>query len=321
MLYDIVLSGPIDNCITEEEYNKIINDAGKWTITKDDYDNSYYTKENIRKRIRIAKDLSFNPNLERANPPEIFNAGIINEYETPSSSKWVNNNKNMNPTLVTGRGDEQMIVYLTIMADGYRVIDYTTSHRILQTYRKKGEYQGCAIVLNKSDLYKGEKNTDNEIIRLVVRNKKTERFEVIKVSFNLSSEKVEIINKEDISEYKPARLYAVEKKFSEGVLFRVRVKKNDFLTNTYFVSPDKEEETKELVSGIKNVNIVVLEKNVLQNNEALRSVLKAELADKNVRAFTTNGVKIPNELSREFKQLYIFDYDSSKGYLKCIKSS
>lgn len=319
MLYDVVLTGPIQDTVTQEEYDNYIEMAGVWSIESDNYGNNYYTKENIRKRIRLAKDLDFQPNLERANPPEVFHSGIVNEYNTPVNSRWVNNNKNMNPMLIAGKDDEQMIVYLTVMAEDYRVIDYTTRHRVLQTYRKKDEYQGCAIVLNKSDLYKNEKDTDNEIFRLVVRNKTTERFEVIRLKFK--NDKIEICDSEDISDYKPARLYAVEKKFTEGVLFRVRVKKNDFLTNTYFVSPDKEEETKELVSGIKNANVVILTDEMLKNMEILRAVLRDELEAKNIRAFTTNGVRIPNELVKEFKQLYIFDYDSEKGYLKCVKSN
>lgn len=321
MLYDIVLSGPINGSVTQEEYDGYIDEAGKWEIKSDDYGNNYYVKENIKKRIRISKDLSFNPNLERAVPPEVFTSGVVNLYETPSSARWVNNNKNMNPTLTVGKDNDQMIVYLTVLARGYRVIDFSTRHRILQTYRQKGEYQGCAIVLNKSDLLKNEKERDNEVFRLVVRNKKSERFEVISLTLNLATNELEIINKEDISEYKPARLYAVEKKFAEGVLFRVRVKKNDFLTNTYFVSPEKEAETKELVSGIKNANVVVLTPNMLENVDTLRAVLKEELEAKKVRAFTTNGVRIPNELVKEFKQLYIFDYDSEKGYIKCVKSN
>lgn len=319
MLYDVVLTGPIQDTVTQEEYDNYIEMAGVWSIESDNYGNNYYTKENIRKRIRLAKDLDFQPNLERANPPEVFHGGIVNEYNTPVNSRWVNNNKNMNPMLIAGKDDEQMIVYLTVMAEDYRVIDFTTRHRILQTYRKKDEYQGCAIVLNKSDLCKNEKDTDNEIFRLVVRNKTTERFEVIRLKFK--NDKIEICDSEDISDYKPARLYAVEKKFTEGVLFRVRVKKNDFLTNTYFVSPDKEEETKELVSGIKNANVVILTDEMLNNMEILRAVLRDELESKNIRAFTTNGVRIPNELAKEFKQLYIFDYDSEKGYLKCVKSN
>ena len=319
MLYDVVLTGPIQDTVTQEEYDNYIEMAGVWSIESDNYGNNYYTKENIRKRIRLAKDLDFQPNLERANPPEVFHGGIVNEYNTPANSRWVNNNKNMNPMLIAGKDDEQMIVYLTVMAEDYRVIDYTTRHRVLQTYRKKDEYQGCVIVLNKSDLCKNEKDTDNEIFRLVVRNKTTERFEVIRLKFK--NDKIEICDSEDISDYKPARLYAVEKKFTEGVLFRVRVKKNDFLTNTYFVSPDKEEETKELVSGIKNANVVILTDEMLNNMEILRAVLRDELEAKNIRAFTTNGVRIPNELVKEFKQLYIFDYDSEKGYLKCVKSN
>ena len=67
--------------------------------------------------------------------------------------------------------------------------------------------------------------------------------------------------------------------------------------------------------AFKDVKACGTFENMLENVDTLRAVLKEELEAKKVRAFTTNGVRIPNELVKEFKQLYIFDYDSEKGYI------
>ena len=125
-----------------------------WSHMVDVHGNHFIAKDDIHQRIRIDSKVEPETYPELGNLTPVWAAANMQCYNILPNTRWVNNNRNMNPILLPDRdvdsGKEQIVVYITV-SNNYAIARFNTNHRILQTYHKKDMYQGCAVVLNTDD--------------------------------------------------------------------------------------------------------------------------------------------------------------------------
>ena len=152
-----------------------------WSHITDSHGNHFIAKDDIHQRIRIdgKVDPSIYPNEGELTP--VWSAANMQCYNILPGTRWVNNNRNMNPLLLSNKeiveGQEQIVVYITV-SNNYAIARFNTTHRILQTYHKKDMLQGCAVVLNEQN-----RSDDNRIISISVYDKKKKEYSQFNIAF------------------------------------------------------------------------------------------------------------------------------------------
>lgn len=295
-----------------------------WSHITDAHGNHFIAKDDIRQRIRIDSkvDPSIYPELGELTPT--WAAANMQCYEILPDTRWVNNNRNMNPLLLMNKeadkGKEQIVVYITV-SNNYAIGRFNTSHRILQTYHKKDTLQGCAVVLNTD-----ERDADNRIISISVYDKKKDQYNQFNIAFN----------KEDISKINIDRKSITNKSFLETLKnqvtkfnnrymgFKILTKPNELLTIAYVTSDKFKDEIAKATKDIKNVQIITVNPDQLADAsyvDYITTMLENEFNSGRIRAITQCGVNLPLDIIRKLKLLYVFNYDTKNQVLSCKKSN
>lgn len=295
-----------------------------WSHTIDDHNNHFIVKDDIRQRIRIdgKVDPSIYPELGELTPE--WAAANMQCYNILPGTRWVNNNRNMNPLLLANKesdeGKEQIVVYITV-SNNYAVARFNTSHRILQTYHKKEVLQGCAVVLNTD-----ERESDNRIISISVYDKKKEQFSQFNIYFNKNDiNKIKIDRKAITNKPLLETLENQVHKFKNRYMgFKIITKPTELLTVTYITSDKFKDDIVKITKDINKPNIITINNDKLEDSayvEDMTTMLRNELDKGRIRAVTLCGVNLPLDIIRELKLLYVFNYDVKNNVLSCRKSN
>lgn len=292
-----------------------------WSLTTDSFDNTFISNESIRQRIRLGKKVE--KKLETA-----FSSSNMKGFHIAEKIFFSNNNKNMNLSLMNfwSKDKEEMnkhkdehILYITFLNKNYKMIKYDTKGLdVIQTYRKKDEYQGLAVVI---------KELGEEVFIMYAKDLLMNRFVKISITVaedgKLTTSKSVIENKDEISNLKES-------------LKKLGKRNNHFLislqgipTSTFIIDSKYKEEIESFAKEVPYANIIVLEagSNSFDENrseeekEALDNMFKESLVDNRVRAITTVGVKIPYNFFRQYNILYVFNYDIKNNTISCLKSN
>ena len=131
--------------ILGDQNSSVTND---WSLTTDEYGNTFISNESIRQKIRLGKKVE--EKLET-----LFSSSNMKGYNITENTFLSNNNKNMNLSLmnfwsndkeVLENHKDDNVIYITFLNKNYKMISYDTcGFKVIQTYRKKDEYQGLAI--------------------------------------------------------------------------------------------------------------------------------------------------------------------------------
>lgn len=304
MLYSVILGN-----LKDSEINN------SWTLTNDDYKNTFITNKSIRQKIRLSK------NVEKKLDEIKTDSQNTAIYKIARNSFLSNNNKNMNLSLMNfWTSDENIrkehiddnVLYVTFLNKDYTLLDYITyRNEVIQTYRQKDIYQGLAISFKDTKEYK---------FSMYAYDKRNKKYVDIGIYFDDNGK---LIVKENID-----TTFAGKMKNSKK-LRHFRIDVNEFPTNTFIVDKKYEEIMKEKISNIPNFNIITLEdgiKDLNDNNSdefknSLHELFTESIVNNRVRAITTVGVKLPKTFCRTYNILYLFDYDIKNEILKCIKSN
>ena len=314
----LLFNKTIGTSIKNESFSHIVDDHGNHFIARDD----------LYQRIRIDKDVDEDifPMVGKLDPE--WNDNGTEGYSILQETRWVNNNKNMNPLLLVDNDavnhGEQVVFYLTVSLADYTIVRYRTNHRILQTYHKKDVFQGCAIVFNL-DSCSSENNT---VIELQLFNKATKKYEQFNIKINDYLESVDeaftITDRKAINAIKEYR----NKTKHRVIGFKIIVKPHELLTNTYITTEGKLEEVKELTKDIKNVNIITVDDEFADGNtpssnkvSLTKNKLESVLKENRIRAVTIVGINLPKDITRELRLLYVFKYNQEKHTLISKKSN
>ena len=303
----------------------------KWSHIIDDYNNHFLAKDDIHQRIRIDKgiDPEIYPDLGELEPA--WSSANVQCYNVFPDTVWVNNNKNMNPILFSNKSknpSETIVLFISI-ATNYEILRFTTAHRILQTYHKKDLYQGCAVVLNVND-----RDANPEFINIKMHDRKKDLYIDVKVvALEKEPEKI-IIEKKQIKDNKliakfKEQLNRYKNKFMG---FKIVPKPGDFLTCTYFVNIDDGEEyldsITEAVKHVKNHNIYSVSVSRLNSDpeyaDDFEEDIKQLIENDRIKAVTLCDVKLPIDMIRRLRLLYIFNYienEDGTAKLICKKSN
>lgn len=283
----------------------------------------FYTKflsfEKIRQKIRLTDKID-KCDFTSTEFESSFGCGKIIKFD--NNFVWANSNINMNPCLypISNKLSESVICYITL-PNNLKLLSYSASCRILQTYHMNGKYNGCVIVCSIKELMS---LNGNGIISLFVYDKTDKRISKVDcaitvIEANTAEEYnfLPIIEKSSISKDKFQILKNLNKKYKNELKFKIK-DEDELLTATYIVDSSKVDTVKKIVEKIKNANIIVVDDNL--SIEEKKSILQEKLAEK-VRAVTLVGVRVPLSVLKELKMIYVFSYDTETKTLKCIKSN
>lgn len=271
---------------------------------------SFITREDINQKIKI-------PHLDDR---DTFNLAKLGDGQIlPVNSKWVNNGKNMSPSLISIRKEgveiDESIVYVTLDKT-LKLLKYKAHQQILNTYHSNGDkpYVGCAIVVD---------NTKNKIDTPIIEiwalqdnGKNPSRYKYIQV-FLLDNENSVLTTIDDAPGEEVKDLIKLNKEKKNR---RFKINTNRLVTSTYFVDNDKDE--KEIEKQTKNMRFINIVNLKGKSDDEIKSICKKELLDKKVKCFTlVNKADIPYELWNENRVLFVFRYDTAKKKQGCFKSN
>lgn len=301
-------------------YSVIIGDQSAikndWSVETDQYKNIFFRNDDIRQKIRIGSK------VKKEEITLVASSSNFKAYETPKNTFFSNNYKNMNLYLLNfysknneENHEDEDLVYLTIDKDSYTIYDYNVyGNSIIQTYRKKDSYQGCAILIKNMETTK--------VITLTVKDHKTNRFTEISVFLDeletgpssIRVEKNQISDNNEIMSLK--KIIRRNPKFNR--YFKIELPIGKLATSTYITTDDKKEFVRSLVDDIPDANIIIVDESDLQHYDNL---LKEELVNKRIRAVTTVGVDLPLTFCKDYNILYLFSYDEKFNFIRCLKSN
>ena len=295
-----------------------------WSHITDTHGNHFIAKDDIHQRIRIDNkvDPSIYPEMGELTP--VWAAANMQCYNILPDTRWVNNNRNMNPLLLMNKdsekGKEQIVIYITV-SNNYAIGHFKTSHRILQTYHKKDTFQGCAVVLNTDDI-----STDNRIICISVYDKKKNQYNQFNIYFNEADINKINIDRRSITNAK--LLESLKKqvdKFNNRYMgFKIITKPDELLTIAYVTSDKFKDSVKKATKDIKNAQIISINPDQLNDTsyvDYITTMLDNELSSNRIRAITQCGVNLALDIIRNLKLLYVFNYDTKNRVLSCRKSN
>lgn len=291
-----------------------------WNLTTDTYGNTFIVNDSIRQRIRLGKNVKKVLN-------KICDSNNIAAYTLPTSTFLSNNNKNMNLSLmnfwsqdneVKANHVDDNILYITFPNKDFKMVEYHTDYKVLQTYRKKGEYQGLGIVFTHADgvlfTMKAQDLNDKTMVEIVVTLDENGNMDV---NYNTIEDKKEV-----------GRLIGKMKKFGPRVPHFV-MSVDKLPTNTFIIDDDYSDAVKELLNDIPNAQVISLiggteafsEDRTDEENNAVDELMKKHIVDERVRAVTAIGVRLPKTFCRTYNILYLFNYDMETGEITCVRSN
>ena len=293
-----------------------------WMHIMDEHGNHFIAKDDIRQRIRIDEnvDQATYPELGELTP--VWASSNIQCYNILPGTRWINNNRNMNPLLLPNKEatSAQVVVYITV-SNNYAITRFNTPYRILQTYHQKDTLQGCAVILNTEDI-----TDNNKIISISVYDKKKDQYSWFNISFMKDDmDKIHIGRKAITDKAILETMQKQVKKFDNRYLgFKIITKPEELLTLTYVTSDKFKEEIYEATKNIKNVNIITFNPEHLNDEnyvDGFVETFKSEFENNRIRAITQCGVSLPLDVVRKLKLLYVFNYDVTNKVLSCRKSN
>ena len=302
--------------------------SNDWTIEHDSYDNRYLANESLRQKIRMGKNTE--EKLDR-----VFSSANMASYEISDNIVFSNSNKNMNLLMLNffsknpeerKNHKDQHILYVTMSIKNYMLTSYELigDGIIVQTYRRKGEFQGCAIQFTE---------LNQELMVIYAKDFEMNRFVKIYVSVDgegrVQVDKLQISDREELK--KARKKYRNLTKGNRLNHFKMSCPDDWLPTSTYIVNGLEEglvDAVKDLTKEIHNVSIMVLPAGdstftdgTDEEKEALDNMFKEALIDERVRAVTVVGARLPYDFCKKYKILYLFAIDDNTGGFVCLKSN
>ena len=303
----------------------------EWNITEDSYKNSFMSNEAIHQRIRFGKKVpvALDTNYSAAN---------IKCFNLPEKVMIRNNNKSFGLTMLNyWNNDEEKIkeyipdqlAYITLNSESYKLLDYFTlcdgQERsycsIVQTYRKRDSYQGCAIRFKKkSDFY----------FEIWAKDLKLNRFVIITLTVN-DNGRMKVSKNTEIPKPLLSKFKKLSKKYNEKD-YHFKVEFNfdgaeEFLSKTYIVSKEYYEETKDKLKNVQGSKIIVMDSSHFDKNldeesaEKIHKTLEDNIVSEKIRVVTLKGLKVPPTFCREYSIMYLFGTNEETNEIYCIKSN
>lgn len=295
--------------------------TNEWTLTTDSYDNTFISNESIRQRIRLGKKVK----KKFANVYKTENAVC---YEIAENTFLSNNNKNMNLSLmnfwsqdpeVKANHKDDSVLYITFLNSDYKMLDYSThGYEVIQTYRKKGVYQGLAITF---------KECEGVIFTMLAKDLVNNAFVEVNVSLdstgNITTTQDVITDKNEVNTCKN-KIKKIGNKIHH---FMMDV--DGFPTNTFIIDDKYAAEMTDLLKNVPNAQVISLiggskafaEDTTDEEKAAIETLMQNQIVNERVRAVTTVGVRLPKTFCRTYSILYLFNYDIANNRLTCVKSN
>jgi hypothetical protein len=311
--------------------------ANEWIVDKDGYGNGRLINELSTQRIRVDKYINlFDKKDSKTGLKKVVKDNLFSIYRLPMYSHITSSKTNLNMDLVkTKKNDKSHIgdnvIYVTLSNKDYSLIEYSIMddyERIIQTFRKKHEFQGCVILLSGNKV--SEKYTiETPILSMVLYNIKKKQYEKVLIRTNIfnkdskETDSVTIVPKE-IDDPVAVSKYDKLINGNENYYHGFRISDIDTIITSTVVTDDANFDAVQKLSCINDRNtIICIDNQSLNdtNNHEVNKVMTDYITSKNVRALTVIGnIRIPKDFCIKYKILYLFSYDINTGISHCIKA-
>lgn len=328
MIYNVVLGSSI-----AEEIQKL-------TINSDDKKNMCLCFEGIHQRMKVSAKCRKIRNAKIDDfkiTTDTYDGDSIATYslgsETDKSYKWVNNRKNMNPLLIkknilngTENSDEEEYIMYITLGSKIKLLSYSTSYDMLQSFYKRDKCYGCVIVLNSNDILHAD---DDVVITLKYADytqSENPTYKIAKICINGNGQAYLNINNVSLEEY--SDLNHINEKYKNSLGFKIKLRSNSYLlTSTYLVDKSHKDYIESLVKAqdISNAKIYVISDEMVDGitdstiPKELENILN-EIRDSHIRAITVAGVNLPLRVYKEYNIVYLFNYDTESQRLFCKRT-
>lgn len=343
MLYTISIVGSSKNP------TQGLNDIWKMQKNKK-YNYATLENESIRQRIRFAKGVrlvDFTEYLVKTENDGEYDAKI---YDFGKGTTFSTSHTNMSLMVVSSQDSQEKsgtqftdIVYVTMETDDLKLLRYNLANRedmdIIQTYRKRDGYQGCAVAFNADKIANGGAIISFDIYRTDA--KKIVRFIITGEQLEGDPKLVLHVEETTIPKKEISSLRQILDKYKDRFLsFKVTLHSNPYPTSVYITTNDKftpEMEKRLKKNAPKDYRVIILpneksldylntvdmDKEFLsdKNDIALHETLDKEIVMERVRAVTLLDIDVPYKFCKQYKILYLFKNVSDKGNTFCLRSN
>lgn len=341
-------------CWMDEENNEE-NQFQNWKINTDSYGHDSIINERINQKINIMKYVK--SELKRDDEKGL-------SYTLPENVHVVNSYSNMNLSLMQNPKndksyDGQNILYFIYDNKNYRLLEWELIESdlenpvasIMYTFRKKDDYNGCAIMFDvniareNGYIHDGKDTEDDEkeiklfpIISITMDKKTVEDGEEFWETLNstlyycISSDGSESIREsptnflEDTNLIHKINISGQNKKFMPSPI------KGRGATLAYLINKNVYEKVRDKLSeNLTNAVFIAVDPeslkpeddvdengNPLIVSKALDKTIRNNFVNNKLRAITTVNLKVPKDFCKTYRFLYLFNYNITTEVSTCI---
>lgn len=333
MLYNITISA------NNEMGNTNGNRTWEYKVDQKYTNYRYIENDAIKQRIRIftnPNSIKFE-NATTQNNVNIETFALGNTGEVFLSSNYNNMAVSVVGTEPDAPNGFTDIAYITVDVRKYKLVRYTMLDRdsedIIQTYRKKDGYQGCALAFMHS-----ARIEDNGLMIIELKNTETNRYERFRIKYN--SEDGISVESEQVSQKLVNTLKDLEEKFDKGFLsFKVTLNHMPFPTLVYITNDEHVDDAMAILEqnapanfkcisldndeSLDYLNKINLDTDVLTdpNDAAVHSTLIENIVNDRIRAVTLVDIDVPYKFCKQYNILYLFKHSTKDNHTFCLRSS
>lgn len=301
--------------------------------TDEKFNYDYISCDSIKQRLRLWKHT---PSTIKQIGEDGTCGGKV--YKLADNTFFSNNFKNMSIMLMKSGKNKSIAkdtpihaMYVTLFNVDYKLLRYNLVNDkdiIMQTYKKKGVYQGCMIGI-VDDLEPGDIIMELDVIDNLNRGLFT------RIVIEINPDGCPTLRKTTYPN-KDKQLMILARKYKERTLsFKVTVPEGKIITNTFITTEDTANELDKLTlkfgltesrvigvskHGLDYLNNFTDESKLSEDDLDTHNFIKHELIDSGVRAITLYKIKLPYNFCKTYKILYLFAIDEH-GTVTCLRSN
>lgn len=304
--------------------------VAQWQVSSDKYGNDYISNRDYNIRLRLGRNVD--DKLDMAYQHENRGDRIFGyTYNIANNISIGSNNKNLNLTLLnyySKEDDESGIIHsdediIALVVDNsrYKLLGYNAKGvEIIQTAKKRaysdGKYEDkYQTAICKTFII----DSHQRVMQLTLLDLDDNKFWYVNIYVDpdgkITDDFTPITNNK--------KLQSLKRAVDKHLYFKVEVKRNTLLTNTYITTSKRYDEVVELTKDIPNAQVVTLDDYDPQD-ETTAKMLQELLVDDRVKMITEVGVRLDKYFSKTYKLLYVFDLitdEDGSFKLRCIKSN
>ena len=321
-----------------------------WNVTKDKWNNSIITSDEIHQKLSIAKNLTMDEGYLDGATDNTFVRAIgkigASQNETRYESKpdtdeekstfvplmrlkacnigevsVISSAKNLTVSINANKKNVKNIMYLIVDA-AKKVLNYELAEdvEIINTFRIKDKFVGAVLTFQND-----EERDDNKLLDMYVES--DGKYELVTIVTDILDDTnlgVKVWVEEITRKLELKQLSVLSKKYSKfSPGFKIKMN-SPFLTKVYFVHEKYSELMQEKLEASGPDQSVVFtfdDDDIGEITEENDEGYNQYIVEAHNRALTLVGVNVPKDFCKKYKILYLFIHDPEKNTTVCVRSN